>query len=56
MTVKPKPPYEEDLDPAFLAAVEEGRLDAAEGRVIAHEKIREWLISWGTENELPPPA
>jgi predicted transcriptional regulator len=28
-------------------------LDAGEG--VAHERVVEWLDSWGTENELPPP-
>jgi predicted transcriptional regulator len=45
----------EDLDPAFVAAIEEGRADIAAGRTISHERIRAWLLSWGTPNELPPP-
>lgn len=28
-------------------------LDAGEG--VAHERVVEWLESWGTENELPAP-
>ena len=28
-------------------------LDAGQG--IPHERVAEWLDSWGTENELPPP-
>ncbi len=27
----------------------------AAGQVISHEAMRRWLLSWGTENELPPP-
>jgi len=28
-------------------------LDAGEG--VSHERVAEWLDSWGTENELPAP-
>lgn len=54
MSVKPKPDPKE-LDPEFVRMIEEGRRDIAEGRVISHEKMRAWLLSWGTEEELPPP-
>lgn len=40
----------------YLAAVDEGLADIEAGRTIPHEKVREWLLSWGTDNELPPPA
>ena len=26
------------------------------GRVVGHDKIKAWLRSWGTPNELPPPT
>lgn len=42
-------------DAKFLAAVDEGLADADSGRLIPYQKIRRWLLSWGTENELPPP-
>ena len=48
-------PEAESEDAEFLAAVEEGLADAKAGRSIPYEKIRRWLLSWGTENELPPP-
>lgn len=67
MERKPEMPYTQDManpvktsvpdgeDAEFLAAVQEGidSLDAGKG--IPYEKIRRWLLSWGTENELPPP-
>jgi len=40
---------------ALSAAVREGLADAKSGRVISYEEIRRWLLSWGTEKELPPP-
>ena len=40
---------------AYLAAVDEGLADARAGRMIPYEEIRRWLLSWGTDNELPPP-
>lgn len=39
----------------YLAAIEEGRAAAREGRLVPHEKVREWLLSWGSDRELPPP-
>jgi predicted transcriptional regulator len=33
----------------------EARADVAAGRVISHAAMRRWLLSWGTDNELPPP-
>ena len=48
-------PRQESEDAEFLAAVEEGIADADAGRMVPYEKIRRWLLSWGTENELPPP-
>jgi predicted transcriptional regulator len=40
---------------AFLAAVEEGLADAEYGRTVPYEKVRRWLLSWGTDKELPSP-
>jgi hypothetical protein len=41
-------------------AATEVRLDAeadyAAGRVVPHERVREWLKSWGTSDELPCPT
>jgi predicted transcriptional regulator len=45
----------ESEDAEFLAAVEEGLADAKAGRSIPYEKVRRWLLSWGTDKELPPP-
>ena len=28
----------------------------AQGRVVSGESVHEWLRSWGTEDELPPPG
>ena len=39
----------------YLAAVQEGMDAAKAGRVVPYEEVRRWLLSWGTENELPPP-
>ena len=40
---------------SFAAAVENGIQDANAGRVVAYEDVRRWLLSWGTDRELPPP-
>jgi len=48
-------PYDYRDDPEFIKAVKEGIADADAGRLIPFEKVKRWLLSWGTENELPPP-
>lgn len=40
---------------AFDAAVEEGIAAANAGRTIRYEDVRRWLLSWGTDKDLPPP-
>ena len=39
----------------IIEAILRGIADADAGRVVDHESVAEWLESWGTENELPPP-
>jgi predicted transcriptional regulator len=39
----------------YLEAVDEGLADAKAGRTVSYEKIRRWLLSWGSDKELPPP-
>ena len=34
----------------------EAEADLAAGRVVSHEAVKAWLLSWGTPSELPPPA
>jgi hypothetical protein len=36
-------------------ADERAEADIAAGRVISHERMVEWLKSWGTDNPLTPP-
>ena len=43
-----------DVD-ADMAADAEGLADLDAGRVISHEAMKAWLLSWGTAEELPPP-
>ena len=40
---------------AFVEAVKEGIASADAGRTVPYEEVRQWLLSWGTENELPKP-
>ncbi|WP_413207859.1 hypothetical protein [Rhodospirillum sp. A1_3_36] len=44
------------MEEAKRLAIAEGLADVEAGRVISHEDMTAWLESWGTENELPPPA
>lgn len=56
-TPAPHQPSADDPETAALrAAVAEAEASLAEGRYIRHEDMRRWLLSWGTENELPPPS
>ena len=44
------------ISAGFLAAVKgEGLASAAAGRTVPYEAVRKWLLSWGSENELPSP-
>jgi predicted transcriptional regulator len=36
-------------------AVHEGIASLDAGKRILYDKIRRWLLSWGTKDELPPP-
>lgn len=55
MTTKPAPTEDQDVRAEYLAAVDEGLADAKAGRTVSYEKIRRWLLSWGSDKELPPP-
>ena len=39
----------------IIAKIRAGEADFAAGRFVSHERVMEWLDSWGTENELPIP-
>ncbi len=39
-----------------VAHIEQGLADAEAGRVVPHERVRDWLKSWGGEDEGEPPA
>jgi predicted transcriptional regulator len=40
---------------AFTEAVQDGIRAADEGRKRPYAEVRRWLLSWGSDNELPPP-
>lgn len=44
-----------DRRKAETEAIEAAVLAAEYGEFISHEAMKTWLLSWGTENELPPP-
>ena len=46
---------DEEERAAYLAAADEGIAEADAGKLIPYERIRRWLLSWGTDSELPPP-
>lgn len=48
-------PEEEGYDEFFRAEVAAGMAEANTGQTVSHEKVVEWLTSWGTTNELPRP-
>ncbi len=39
-----------------VAQIEEGVADADAGRTIPHTRIREWLLTWGSDTEGEPPV
>lgn len=36
--------------------IEDGLADADAGRTVCHERVRDWLSTWGSEDEAEPPA
>jgi len=48
-------PHDDEIA-AFVKAVQEGVAAADAGQTIPYEAVRRWLLSWGTEAELPPPS
>jgi len=38
-----------------VMAVEEGINDAAEGRLVDHQEVKDWVTSWDSGNEASPP-
>jgi len=39
----------------MLAEIRQADRQVESGHYIRHEDMKAWLLSWGTENELPPP-
>lgn len=46
---------EDGYDEWALAEIRAGLAEAEAGETVPQEKVVEWLRSWGTPNELPPP-
>lgn len=42
-------------DDADERAMREGEADADTGRVVSHADFSQWLATWGTPGEQPPP-
>ena len=53
---EPKTIFDDIDEEAEAGAIEEAEADVAAGRVVSHEKVVEWLRSWGTPDELPAPV
>ena len=47
--------FDEIDEEAEERALEEAEAAIAAGRVISHEAMMRWVMSWGTPSELPPP-
>lgn len=44
-----------DENDRYAAAIEEALAEVDRGEVISGKAVEDWLLSWGTANELPPP-
>jgi predicted transcriptional regulator len=42
-----------ELDPAYVAAIEDARAEVDTGKTVPYDAVRRWLLSWGSERELP---
>jgi len=57
MTPKPAPTAElsNRARDEYLLAVDEGLADAKTGRTVPYEKVRRWVLSWGSDKERTRP-
>ena len=56
MTTKPKiEAAPSGSDRARETDIEEARAEVDAGRTVSYERVRRWLLSWGTAKELPRP-
>jgi hypothetical protein len=55
-TPTPRPHHPDDAEAEFRQAVADGIAQADAGQTIPYEDVRRWILSWGTESELPPPC
>jgi predicted transcriptional regulator len=39
----------------MLAEIRQSDRQVKSGHYVAHEEMKAWLLSWGTDRELPPP-
>ena len=39
----------------MLAEIRQGERELKSGHYVRHEDMKAWLLSWGTDRELPPP-
>jgi RHH-type rel operon transcriptional repressor/antitoxin RelB len=39
----------------MLAEIRQSDRQVKSGHYVAHEQMKAWLLSWGTDRELPPP-
>jgi predicted transcriptional regulator len=54
---EPKSIFDVSPDEALEALLDAAaEADYAAGRVVPHDKVVEWLKSWGTPDELPRPT
>ena len=44
-----------DLQSWQLAHIEKGLASIEAGRTVPHDKVRDWLLSWGQDDEGEPP-
>jgi predicted transcriptional regulator len=58
MAAKPEPKIDAeatDLDPAYVTAIEEARVQVDAGKTHPDAEVRRWLLSLGTKKKLPRP-
>ncbi len=39
----------------LMAEVRQGEAQVASGHYVSQKAMKEWLLSWGTDHEVPPP-
>jgi predicted transcriptional regulator len=48
-------PDDRATDEWQVAGIKQAMASLDRGEAVAHQEVKDWIASWGSKNELPPP-